>query len=145
MIIRQLALFLPAEEIGRRLLDALRGVEQLGAPVVRLTDGGIELSGEFRAGLTLPFQTAWTAEARPDNRVALRLVRCSAGPFGGRAVAGQVLAMLAGRIGPAGAAQVEGECLVLALGPILATHGVELGGAVRGIDLTTAGADVTVS
>jgi len=145
MIINQLDLFLTAEEIERRILAALADVEQIADPVVQLADGRMDLNGIFKAGLSIPFGTSWTADVRPDNRVALRLAKFNAGLFGGSALAGQVLEMLAGRLKGRAGLTVEGDCLVLALDSLLAQYGVELGGSVRNIALTPAGVEVCVS
>jgi hypothetical protein len=145
MIIRQLTLFLTAEEIGARLRSALAGVEQVSDPVVQLGDGRIEMTGTFKAGLSIPFGTSWTIDVRPGNRLALRLAKFNAGLFGGGALGERVLEMLAAKLGERAGLTVEGDCLVFALAPLLATYHIELAGEVRQVILTSAGIEVIVS
>lgn len=145
MIIKQLALFLTTAEISRRLQTALAGVSQISDTVIQLTDSQLELHGIFKAGLSIPFGTSWTVNVRPDNYVALRLVKFNAGMFGGSALGGQVLAMLADKLGENLDLTIENDCLVIALNPLLAKHGIELTGTMQRIILTPDGIEMLIS
>jgi hypothetical protein len=145
VIIKQLTLSLTAAEIAQRLRALLARVEQIKDPVVQLADGRIALNGTFQAGLSISFGMTWTADVRPNNRVALRLASFNAGLFGGSAMGGKVLEMLAAKLGAQAGLTVEGDCLVLALEPFLAQYGIELAGTVRNLSITTAGAELIVA
>jgi len=145
MIVKQMVLVLTAAEIGARIGSALAGVEQISEPSVRLAEGRIELNGVFKAGLSIPFGTVWSAEVRPDNALALRLAEFKAGPFGGGAMGGRILEMLAAKLAGRAEVKVDGDCLVIALKPLLAQAGIELAGTVSRLTLTAAGLEAVVS
>jgi hypothetical protein len=144
MIIRQLSLFITAGEVDQRLKAVLADAEQVSDPAVQLADGRIALNGTFKAGLSIPFSTEWTVEVRPGNCAALKLAKFNAGPFGGGALGGRVLEMVAAKLGARAGVSVDGDCLVLALVPLLAAHGIELAGVLTAVTLTPTGVDLQV-
>lgn len=145
MIVKQLVARLTAEEIVGRIRSALSGADQIADPEIALTDGTISLKGVFKAGLSVPFDSVWRVELRPENCAALILDAFRAGPFGGGAIAGHVLQMLASRLSGKMDVRVDGHALVIALAPLLASFNISLAGAISRLSVTPEGLEIVVS